>query len=206
MGLYNDHLMPRLVGLVCGNKFFDPWRRRVCEGLEGDIIELGFGSGTNVPFLPASVHRVVAIEPSRVAREVAASKIARSDIDVTFVDLDGAHSLGDDSLDGALCTFTLCSVERPDVVLRQLLRVMKPGAAFHFLEHGLAPDSRTARWQHRLNGLEERLAGGCQLTRDPLALISESGFVIESSVQEYARGPKPWSYFTLGVARKPMSH
>ncbi len=205
MGLYNDRLMPRLVGLVCGNTFFDPWRRRVCEGLEGDIIELGFGSGTNVPFLPPTVHRVVAVEPSRAARETAASKIARSDIDVSFVELDGAQSLGDDSLDGALCTFTLCSVENPGAVLRQLVRVMKPGSALHFLEHGLAPDPRTRRWQHRLNGLEQRLAGGCQLTRDPLALISASGFAIESSEQEYARGPKPWSYFTVGVARKPMS-
>jgi ubiquinone/menaquinone biosynthesis C-methylase UbiE len=204
MGLYNDHVMPRLVGVVCGHKFFDSWRRRVCEGLEGDIIELGFGSGTNVRFLLARVRRVVAVEPSRTARAVAESKIVGTNFDITFVDLDGAHSLSDDSLDGALCTFTLCSVENPEVVLRQLLRVLKPGASLHFLEHGLAPDLGTARWQHRLNGLEQRLAGGCQLTREPLELISESGFVIESSVQEYARGPKPWSYFILGVARKPF--
>jgi ubiquinone/menaquinone biosynthesis C-methylase UbiE len=204
MGLYNDHVMPRLVGVVCGHKFFDSWRRRVCEGLEGDIIELGFGSGTNVRFLPTAVRRVVAVEPSRTAREVAESKIIGNAFNVTFVDLDSTHSLSDDSLDGALCTFTLCSVDDPGVVLRQLLRVLKPGAPLHFLEHGLAPDQRIARWQRLLNSLERRLAGGRQLIREPLAMISESGFVIERNEQEYARGPKPWSYFTLGVARKPL--
>src|ERR1019366_2567472 len=105
MGLYNDHVMPRLVGVVCGHKFFDSWRRRVCEGLEGDIIELGFGSGTNVRFWPAQVRRVVAVEPSRTARAVAESKIVGTNVDITFVDLNGAHSLNGDSLDGALCTF-----------------------------------------------------------------------------------------------------
>lgn len=205
MGFYNDQVMPRLVAVVCGNRFFDSWRRRTCEGLEGDIIELGFGSGTNVRFLPAAVRRVVAVEPSHTARTVARAKIKSADIDIEFVDLDRPHELTANSLDGALCTFTLCSVEKPVEVLRQILHVVKPGAALHFLEHGLSPDPCTALWQHRLNGVEQLCAGGCHLTRDPLKLISESGFEIERSVQEYAKGPKPWSYFTLGLARKPLS-
>src|ERR1019366_9735604 len=102
MGLYNDHVMPRLVGVVCGHKFFDSWRRRVCEGLEGDIIELGFGSGTNVRFLPAAVRRVVAVEPSRTARTIAEAKCISTDVDIGFVDLDEANSLPGDSLDAAL--------------------------------------------------------------------------------------------------------
>lgn len=205
MGLYDNCVMPRLIGVVCGNTFFDSWRRRVCEGLEGNIIELGFGSGTNLPFLPAAVRHVVAVEPSLTARAGAQSRMRASNVGIEFVDLDGPESLGANSLDGALCAFTLCSVLDPDAILRQLLRVLKPDAAFHFLEHGLAPDSHTALWQHRLNGLEQRVAGGCRLTRDPLELVSAAGFEIESSVQEYAKGPKPWSYFTLGVARKPLS-
>ncbi|MDH2902347.1 MAG: methyltransferase domain-containing protein [Actinomycetota bacterium] len=205
MGLYNDHVMPRLVGVVCANKFFDSWRRRVCEGLEGDIIELGFGSGANVPFLPDAVRRVVAVEPSRSARVSAEAKLKGHRIEIEFVDLDRPDTLGADTLDGAVFTFTLCSVDDPGVVLRQLLRVLKPGAPLHFLEHGLSPDARTAHWQHRLNGLEQRLAGGCQLIRDPLALIGASGFDIVSSSQGYAQGPKPWSYFTMGVAKKPLS-
>jgi ubiquinone/menaquinone biosynthesis C-methylase UbiE len=206
VGFYSNQVTPRLVGVVCGSKFFDSWRRRVCEGLEGDIIEIGFGSGANTAFLPGGVRRVFAVEPSRASREIAQSRHVDLALEINFVDLDGdSPPLAADSLDGALCTFTLCSVENPEETLRQLLRVLKPGAELHFLEHGLSPDRRTAAWQRRLNGCEQRLAGGCQLTRDPLQLIGQSGFVIVRSVQKYAKGPKPWSYFTLGVARKPLS-
>jgi SAM-dependent methyltransferase len=206
VGFYVKQVTPRLVSVVCGSRFFDSWRRRVCEGLEGDIIEIGFGSGANVAFLPAGVRRVFAVEPSLTTRAIAKSQHKDHAPDVTFVALDDdSSSPANDSLDGALCTFTLCSVENPDETLRQLLRVLKPGAELHFLEHGLAPDHRTAAWQWRLNGWERRLAGGCQLTRDPLQLIGQSDFVIVRSDQQYAKGPKPWSYFTLGVARKPLS-
>jgi ubiquinone/menaquinone biosynthesis C-methylase UbiE len=207
VGFYANRVTPRLVSVVCGSRFFNSWRRRVCEGLEGDIIEIGFGSGANIAFLPKGVRRVFAVEPSRATRAIAESKHMDHAPDIEFVELDdNSQSLAEDSLEGALCTFTLCSVQNPELVLIQLLRVLRPGAALHFLEHGLSPDPRTAAWQKRLNGWEQRFAGGCQLTRDPLRLIDESGFVIERSVQQYAKGPKPWSYFTLGVARKPFPH
>ncbi len=202
MGLYNDVVMPRLVGRVCGHRFFDPWRQRVCEGLGGEIVEVGFGTGTNLRFLPPAVRRVYAVEPSLVARAAARAAVERTSIDVEFIEL-GTTAVARGSLDAALSAFTLCSVDDPRRVLGQIAAVVKPGAPLHFLEHGLAPDAATARWQHRLNGLEQRLAGGCHLTRDPLRLLVESGFEVDTYVQEYARGPRPWSYFTLGVARAP---
>lgn len=166
-------------------------------------MEIGFGSGTNVPYLPSSVRRVVAVEPAGVARRLAESRMSNFTVPIAFVDVnEGEMPLADDSFDGALCTFTLCTVEHPHVVLGEILRVLKPGATFHFLEHGLAPDARTATWQRRLNGLEERVAGGCQLIRDPEALIRAARFDVEWCEKRYAGGPRPWSYFTVGVARK----
>ncbi|MBW4029696.1 MAG: class I SAM-dependent methyltransferase [Acidobacteria bacterium] len=204
MGFYADQVVPRAVGLVCGTHYFRPWRQRVCEGLSGDIVEIGFGSGANLAFLPASVRRVVAVEPALVARRLAGSAASRSAAAISFVEVEGGRlPLEDDSLDGALCTFTLCTVQRPDIVLGEIRRVLKPGGALHFLEHGLAPDARTAKWQRRLNGWEQRLAGGCQLTRDAATLVRDAGLEIEAMEQRYAGGPRPWTYFTLGVARKP---
>jgi len=204
MGFYFDQVVPRAVGVVCGTKFFRPWRRRVCEGLSGDILEIGFGSGANLTYLPASVRRVVAVEPAIVARRLARSSTSRSAADITFVEAEGDRlPIEDDSLDGALCTFTLCTVARPDVMLGEIRRILKPGAELHLLEHGLSPDARTARWQRRLNGWEQRLAGGCQLTRDAAALARDAGFEVEVVEQRHAGGPRPWGYFTLAIARKP---
>ena len=204
MGFYVDRIVPRALNTVCGSRYFDYWRDRVCEGLGGDILEIGFGSGTNIKHLPPTVDRVVAVEPAGLARDLARLKISNTDIAISFVDvIAGTLPLVDDSFDGALCTFTLCTVERPEVVLGEIRRVLKPGASLHFLEHGLSPERRTAAWQHRLNGWEQRLAGGCQLIRDPQRLVRDAQFKLEWSEHAYAKGPKPWSYFTLGVASKP---
>lgn len=204
MGFYADQVVPRLVGVVCGTRFFRPWRQRVCEGLSGEIVEIGFGSGVNLTFLPGTVRRLFAVEPAVVARRLARSSTSRSAAQITFVETREDHlPLADDSIDGALCTFTLCTVARPDVTLGEILRVLKPGGELHLLEHGLSPDARTARWQRRLNVWEQRLAGGCQLTRDPVALARAAGFEVEVIEQRHAGGPRPWGYFTLAVARKP---
>lgn len=176
----------------------------MCAGLGGEILEIGFGSGANVEHLPAAVRRVWAVEPDAVARHLSERARTNSDVEVTFVDSrPDVWAIPDGSLDAALCTFTLCTVERPEVVLAEIRRILKPGAPLHFLEHGLSPDRRMAAWQHRLNGWERRLAGGCQLIRDPLELIAAASLDLQWSEQSYALTPSPWSFMTLGVARTP---
>ncbi len=201
MGLYRDHVLPRLVDGACSSQDLQPWRAEVTSGLVGRVVEIGFGSGLNVEHYPPEVEMVMAVEPAGLARRLAAKRARAGGGPVHHIGLDGQSiPLPDGSCDAALSTFTLCTVADPAKVLAELRRVLRIGGLFHFLEHGIAPEPSVARWQRRLNPWQRRLADGCHLTRDTLALVSEAGLVVERYKQGYARGPKPLGYFTLGVA------
>ena len=204
MGWYEDQVLPRAVELTCGGSKMERWRRQAAEGLAGTVLELGFGSGLNVGLYPDAVTEVLAVEPSELARARAAARIAASAVPVRHVGLDGQQvPLDDASVDSALCTFTLCTIPDVDAALAEVRRIVRPGGTFHFLEHGLAPDEPVRRWQQRLNPLEQRLAGGCQLVRDPVALVTAAGMQVVESSSRYMKGPKPWTYFTVGRAVVP---
>lgn len=206
MGVYNEQVVPRLVEWACGGAGFDEWRARTTEGLAGRVVEIGFGSGLNLPHYPPEVETVLAVEPAIVARRRAERRIREAHAHVEQVGLDGqALPLDDASCDAALCTFTLCTVPDPARALSELLRVLKPNGTVHFLEHGLSPDPGVAKWQHRIEPFQRRLFDGCHLTRDPSSLAEQAGFVMERNEQRYVKGPKPWSWFTLGVAAKPAA-
>ncbi|MHB1209846.1 MAG: class I SAM-dependent methyltransferase [Acidimicrobiales bacterium] len=206
MGIYKDHIVPRIVNWTCSSAGIARWRQKVCAGLSGDVVEIGFGSGTNVAHYPEAVRHVFAVEPAPIARKLARKRIEHSSVAIEHIGTDGQRlALADESCDAALVTFTLCTIKDPHAALLELFRVLKPGATLHFLEHGIAPDDATARWQRRLNGIEQRVADGCQLIRDPLAMVREAGFEIQWSEQRFVRGPKPWSYFSVGVAIKASS-
>jgi ubiquinone/menaquinone biosynthesis C-methylase UbiE len=204
VGFYREQILPRLVDRACGTAALRRWRAEVTGGLAGQVVEIGFGSGLNVEHYPPEVNTVLAVEPAALARRLAARRIAAGGPPVEHIGLDGQEiPLDDASCDAALSTFTLCTVPDPSKVLSELRRVLRRGARFHFLEHGLSPDASVARWQHRLDPWQRRLADGCHLTRDAAALVGDAGFVLERVDQRYAKGPKPWSWFTLGVAATP---
>lgn len=203
MGFYGEHVLPRLVDRMCGARAVRPWRAQVTEGLTGRVVEIGFGSGLNVDFYPDDVELVWAVEPAAAARRMSARRVARSTVPVRHIGLDGqALALDDASCDSALTTFTLCTIPDADRALAELRRVMRPGGRLHFLEHGLSPDPGVAEWQRRLEPLQRQLAGGCHLTREPVTLIEDAGFTVLDVDRRYARGPKPWSWFSAGVALK----
>lgn len=201
MGIYREHVLPRLVDRACGTVELARWRERVTAGLSGSVVEIGFGSGLNMPAYPDAVTRVYAVEPADAARRLAARRISDAGIPVEHVALRGESiPLDDDSCDGALSTFTLCTIPDVERALAELRRVLRPGGRFHFLEHGLSPDDSVAKWQHRFEPAQRLLAGGCHLTRRPDDLVTAAGFRIERVEARYASGPKPWVWFTEGEA------
>ncbi|WP_020386139.1 class I SAM-dependent methyltransferase [Kribbella catacumbae] len=205
MGIYSDRVVPRLVNVMCGAKLAEPLRQRVCEGLQGDVVEIGFGSGHNVRHYPATLTGVTAVEPSDVAWRLATDRLAEARVPVLRSGLDGqALPFEDQIFDSALSTWTLCTIPDAVAALRELKRVLKPGGSFHFVEHGLAPDEPVRRWQRRLEPVQRRVAGGCHLTRPIADLITTAGFTITDLDVFYQPGaPKFLGALTLGTANTP---
>jgi ubiquinone/menaquinone biosynthesis C-methylase UbiE len=202
MAYYRDHVAPRLLNRACANARLAPWRQMVCEGLSGTIVEIGFGSGLNVPFYPTKLEQVYAVEPSPLAMKLAEKRIRAAMVPIELVGHDAhAIALADDSCDMALSTFTLCSVEDPAFALRQVWRVLKPGGQYHFLEHGLAPTFALSLAQRMIDPLQHHLTE-CHVTRRPLELVRDAGFELLWSDEGPVKGPKPWSYLSAGVAVK----
>ncbi|KHL08969.1 methyltransferase family protein [Mumia flava] len=205
MGWYSDHVLPRWVDRACGMEQADPYRARVCAGLSGDVVEIGFGSGHNTRFYPPAVRSVAAVEPSDAAWRIAEERIVRAHVPVVRSGLDGqALTLDDDSVDAALSTWTMCTIPDLDAALAELRRVLRPGGTLHFLEHGLAPDESVRRWQRRLAPLHQRIAGGCHLTRRIVAAIERAGFEVREVDVFYEDGaPKVLGADALGLAVNP---
>lgn len=203
VGLYGDQVLPRITNVVLANREYAPMRARVAAGLAGEVLEVGFGSGLNVPHYPPAVRRVRAVDPATVGRKLATERVAASPVRVDYIGLDGQElPLADDSIDHALTTWTLCTIPDVDRALREIRRVLRPGGALHFLEHGLSPDTRVARWQDRLTPLQRRVAGGCHLNRPVDRLIAGAGLEITDLENYYVRGPKPLGYMFEGAATK----
>ena len=203
MGFYGDQIVPRIANVALGGRQFARLRARVAAGLEGDVVEVGFGSGLNVPHYPPAVTRVRAVDPATVARKLAARRIAASPVPIDFVGLGGEKlPLETDTVDHVLTTWTLCTI--PDVAraLREIRRVLRPDGRFHFLEHGRSPDPRVARWQDRLTPLQRRLGGGCHLNRPIDDLVTGAGFQIDQQENFYLKGPKAFGYMYEGIATK----
>ncbi len=203
MGFYRDEIVPRINNAVMSSGEFSRIRKRVAADLHGDVLEVGFGSGLNVPHYPPAVSRVLAVDPATVGRKLAAKRIAASPAAVEWVGLDGQQiPLESASVDHVLTTWTLCTI--PDVhgALREIRRVLRSGGSLHFVEHGRSPDRSVARWQDRLTPLQRRLAGGCHLNRPIDQLLADSGLEIARLDNYYASGPKTFSYMFEGIANK----
>ena len=203
MGFYENQVVPRFTDLVMSRRELTPIRALVAASLDGDVLEVGFGSGLNVPHYPPAVTRVRAVDPATIGRKLAATRVASSSVPVEYVDLDGqALSLESASIDHVLTTWTLCSIPDVDRALSEIRRVLRSGGLFHFVEHGRSPDPNVAAWQNRLTPIQRRVAGGCHLNRPIDQLVLNSGLELTRLENYYAKGPRPFGYRIEGVATK----
>ncbi len=202
MNWYERQVLPRAMNVVCGTRSSHELREQACAGLAGAVIEIGFGSGHNLPHYPGEVTEVVAVEPSDVAWGLASGRVAAATVPVRRGGLDGQVLPFDDgAFDSALSTWTLCTIPAADVALAELRRVLRPGGTLNFLEHGLAPDTSVQKWQHRFEPLQKRLVGGCHLTRPIVDQLVDAGFSIVELEVFYEEGaPKVLGADSLGVA------
>ena len=204
MNPYQRYLLPSLVNCVCGSPAIRHQRALVVPAARGRVLEIGFGSGLNLPFYDRSnVEWIWALEPSLQMRALAAPRVASSGLDVRMLDLPGeALPLPDSSVDTVVVTFTLCTIPDVEAALAQIRRVLRRDGQLLFCEHGAAPDAGVRRWQDRLNGVWGPLAGGCNLNREIAPLIRSAGFRFDELHNAYLPGtPRFAGYISWGSAR-----
>ena len=202
MNFYERWVLPRLLDLAMRNKEARRYRERVIPEATGRVLEIGIGSGLNLPFYGAGVEHLFAVEPSPQLRRMAGRRTKGARFPIEFLDRSAEEiPLERHSVDTVVTTWTLCTI--PDAVraLEEMKRVLKPAGVLLFVEHGLAPDPGVRAWQHRLNPLWKRIGGGCNLNRKIDELIARSGFRLADLETEYAKGPKPMSFIYCGCAR-----
>lgn len=203
MGWYDDRVLPHLINLACGGKPIRKQRQKIVPAATGDVLEIGFGSGLNLPYYDTQkIRKVWGLEPSEGMRRLAAKRIAESTIDVELIDLPGEDiPLEKNSVDTVLVTYTLCTIPSVRVALEGMSRVLKPHGRLLFCEHGLAPDGNVRRWQERVNPVWSKIGGGCNLNRDIPHIIGSAGFTIVEDSRMYIPGLRIFTYNYWGTAK-----
>ena len=203
MGYYVDQVLPRFGDVVMARKEFTAIRARIAQDLDGDVLEVGFGSGLNVPHYPSTVSHLRAVDPGTLGRKLAAKRVVASPVPVEFVGLDGQDlPVESASVDHVPVTWTLCTIPDLERALAEMCPMLRPGGLLHFVEHGRSPDVGVARWQDRLTPLQRRVAGGCHLNRPIDKLVAGSGFAMTKMDNYYAKGPRPFGYMFEGIAAR----
>jgi ubiquinone/menaquinone biosynthesis C-methylase UbiE len=202
MGFYSDIILPRLCDLSMRNKQLVPFRERVIGAAEGRVLEIGVGSGMNLPFYRPPVREVLALEPAPRLLNMARSASHETGLPVSFLEASAeAIPLDKSSVDTVVTTWTLCSIPQAATALAEMRRVLRPGGKLLFVEHGLAPDEAVRRWQHRLTPAWRYISGGCHLNRPIRSMIEGTGFRVERIETGYMPGPKPMTFMYEGSAR-----
>jgi ubiquinone/menaquinone biosynthesis C-methylase UbiE len=201
MGFYEEWIVPPLIDLSMRNKRLRPYRERTAGAAEGRVLDIGIGSGLNLPFYARNAREIFGLDPSLPLLARAQSKAPRTQAPVHL--LEGSAEripLADHSMDTIVMTWTGCSIPEICAALEEMRRVLRPGGRLLFAEHGRAPEPRVARWQDRLNPFWQRFSGGCRLNRKIDDLLSDAGFQIDRLTTGYIPGPKIMTFFYEGAA------
>jgi ubiquinone/menaquinone biosynthesis C-methylase UbiE len=202
MGFYRDQILPWLINVSMRQRNLIAYRSRIVSAAEGRVLEIGIGSGLNLPFYSSNVQQVIGLEPSPklLAMAERAGRAGPRRLEL----IEGSAEtipLEDACADSVVTTWTLCSITDVRRALHEMRRVVKPSGCLLFVEHGLAPDPEVRWWQDRLTPMWKRIGGGCQLNRAMNSLIEEAGFQFERLMTGYMRGPKPMTFMYEGKAR-----
>lgn len=203
MGVYDKYVLPRLINLAMQSKVARQERARFLPRASGRVLEVGIGSGLNIPFYRAGVERLCGVDPSPDLLKMARRRATGAHFPVELIEQSGESLPAEDQMfDTVVTTWSLCTIPDPVAALKEMKRVLKPEGHLIFIEHGRSPDARVLAWQNRLNPLWTRLGGGCNLNRKIDALILEAGFRITQMDTGYAEGLKPLAYLYKGLARR----
>ena len=204
MGFYDRYVMPRFINCACATKPIMKQREKVVPRASGTVLEIGIGTGLNLPYYDASkVKRVIGLDPSEKSWDLAGERAAQLAFPVEFIGLPSETiPLEDDSVDTVVVTFSLCTIPDPVTALYGMARVLRPGGRLIFCEHGRAPDESVYRWQNRINPFWKRFAGGCHLNRDIPQLLIAGGFAVSDMEADYLPStPRIAGYNFWGSAR-----
>lgn len=204
MGFYDKYILPQIVQFTCSMKPIMLQRKRVVPEAEGIVLEIGIGTGLNLPFYnPEKILKVKGLDPSSSIIDRAKKVAETVSFDVEFIEMPGEEiPLENDSVNTVLTTYTLCSIVDIKAALRQMARVLRPEGKLIFCEHGVSPDISIQRWQNRLDPVWSYCGGGCHLNRDIPRLINEGGFNIVELNEGYIKGWRPASYNYWGTASR----
>ena len=205
MGLYSKHILPKLVHLTCSTKPIMRQREKVVPLAHGRVLEIGIGSGLNLPFYDdGKVTKLWGLEPAPEMRRMAEKAARSARFGVELIGLVGEEiPLENNSVDTVLLTYTLCTIPDVEPALRGMARVLKPGGTLIFCEHGAAPEDSVRRWQDRINPIWKRLGGGCNLNRAIPDMIEQGGFRVTKMETMYIPGWRPASFNYWGTATHP---
>lgn len=203
MGFYEKHILPRVLDFACGMNSISKQREKVVPLAEGRVLEIGMGSGLNLPYYNYSkLEKLWGLEPAEEMRKRAEPKLDQVTCEFEFLGLKGEEiPLEDNSVDTVVTTFTMCTIPEVNVALEQMRRVLKPGGVMLFSEHGKAPDAAVEKWQNRINPTWNKIAGGCNLNRKIDQLVEGAGFEFADLQHDYVPGPKIASYMYWGAAK-----
>ncbi|HEV7347688.1 class I SAM-dependent methyltransferase [Telluribacter sp.] len=204
MGIYSKYVFPRLMNLGMSGEEIGKYRQEMLSFAEGEILEIGFGTGLNLPYYPKEVKKIHTIDVNAGMNPLASKNIEKSGIRVDYHIMDAENlAFPDSTFDTVVSTWTLCSIKNVDQCLAEIYRVLKPDGRFIFVEHGLSNEYHVQKWQHRVNPIQKVLAEGCHLNRNIEDLIRGAGFRFERLTKQYAQGaPKILSYLYYGMVGK----
>jgi ubiquinone/menaquinone biosynthesis C-methylase UbiE len=200
MSLYAKYVLPRIIDLAMSNRETRRLREAWIPRAQGDVLEVGIGSGLNLEFYSTKVQHVYGVDPSIELQRMARKRVGQVDVQFLSQPAEEPLPLADASIDTVVVTWTLCAIGDPQTALREMKRVLKANGKLIFVEHGLAPDPTVARWQDRLTPIWKRIGGGCHLNRPIDEIIRSAGFQIPELTTSYIPGPRPMTYTYQGIA------